>query len=278
MMKSLRVMLGIMLVAIFMVGTMTCEAAKKTVAVTGIENMDRSSYGSKAAAELDAAITTILVKSGCYNVVERSQLSHVIRELGLQSTGMIAGNTAIQFGQMVGADYTVVGNIVAADVDSFDNYLYKGTKAKIKFNFKFIDNKTGLIKIAEILEGSDTVSEFENKSPDRDMLISGAANDVARKIVAKIDEINPLSGLVVSASDKQIYIDLGSDNGVKMGDSFIIYKEGNIIKHPVTGQIIAVKEIVIGSMKVVEVHPNYALCELKKSRGHIAAGDKVKRG
>ena len=136
MMKSLRVMLGIMLVAIFMVGTMTCEAAKKTVAVTGIENMDRSSYGSKAAAELDAAITTILVKSGCYNVVERSQLSHVIRELGLQSTGMIAGNTAIQFGQMVGADYTVVGNIVAADVDSFNNYLYKGTKAKIKFNFK----------------------------------------------------------------------------------------------------------------------------------------------
>lgn len=278
MMKSLRVMLGIMLVAIFMVGTMTCEAAKKTVAVTGIENMDRSSYGRKAAAELDAAITTILVKSGCYNVVERSQLSHVIRELGLQSTGMIAGNTAIQFGQMVGADYTVVGNIVAADVDSFNNYLYKGTKAKIKFNFKFIDNKTGLIKIAEILEGSDTVSEFENKSPDRDMLISGAANDVARKIVAKIDEINPLSGLVVSASDKQIYIDLGSDNGVKVGDSFIIYKEGNIIKHPVTGQIIAVKEIVIGSMKVVEVHPIYALCELKKSRGHVAVGDKVKRG
>ena len=262
-MKSLRVMLGIMLVAIFMVGTMTCEAAKKTVAVTGIENMDRSSYGRKAAAELDAAITTILVKSGCYNVVERSQLSHVIRELGLQSTGMIAGNTAIQFGQMVGADYTVVGNIVAADVDSFNNYLYKGTKAKIKFNFKFIDNKTGLIKIAEILEGSDTVSEFENKSPDRDMLISGAANDVAQKIVAKIDEINPLSGLVVSASDNQIYIDLGSDNGVKMGDSFIIYKEGNIIKHPVTGQIIAVKEIVMGSMKVVEVHSNYALCVLK---------------
>lgn len=277
-MKSLRVMLGIMLVAILMVGTMTCEAAKKTVAVTGIENMDRSSYGRKAAAELDAAITTILVKSGCYNVVERAQLSHVIRELGLQSTGMIAGNTAIQFGQMVGADYTVVGNIVAADVDSFNNYLYKGTKAKIKFNFKFIDNKTGLIKIAEILEGSDTVSEFENKSPDRDMLISGAANDVAQKIVAKIDEINPLTGLVVSASENQIYIDLGSDNGVKMGDSFIIYKEGNIIKHPVTGQIIAVKEIVIGSMKVVEVHPNYALCELKKSKGHVAVGDKVKRG
>lgn len=277
-MKSLRVMLGIMLVAILMVGTMTCEAAKKTVAVTGIENMDRSSYGNKAAAELDAAITTILVKSGSYNVVERAQLSHVIRELGLQSTGMIAGNTAIQFGQMVGADYTVVGNIVAADVDSFNNYLYKGTKAKIKFNFKFIDNKTGLIKIAEILEGSDTVSEFENKSPDRDMLISGAANDVAQKIVAKIDEINPLSGLVVSASENQIYIDLGSDNGVKMGDNFIIYKEGNIIKHPVTGQIIAVKEIVIGSMKVVEVHPNYALCELKKSKGHVAVGDKVKRG
>ena len=191
---------------------------------------------------------------------------------------MIAGNTAIQFGQMVGADYTVVGNIVAADVDSFNNYLYKGTKAKIKFNFKFIDNKTGLIKIAEILEGSDTVSEFENKSPDRDMLISGAANDVAQKIVAKIDEINPLSGLVVSASENQIYIDLGSDNGVKTGDNFIIYKEGNIIKHPVTGQIIAVKEIVIGSMKVVEVHPNYALCELKKSKGHVAVGDKVKRG
>lgn len=254
----------------------TCEAAKKVVAVAGVENQTRSYHGANAARQLESELTTALVKSGMYEVVERSQLDYVIRELNLQNSGMIVGDKAIQFGQMTGADYTIVGNVVAADVQRFNNYLYKGTKGKVKLNFKFIDNKTGRIKIAEILEGSDTVSEFENKSPDRDIMITGAVNDLAQKIV---DILKPqLSGMIVAVKGDVIYTDLGSDMGIRTGEEFIIYREGNIVKHPVTGEIITVEENNIGKLKITEVKSNYSIGEIKKNKGEIRVGDKVKRG
>lgn len=277
-MKKMRIILMVMLNFCMMLGAMTCEAAaKKTVAVTGVEYMDRSSVSHQASVDLDAAITSILVQSGNYNVVERAQLAHVIRELGLHSSGLIAGNTAIQFGQMVGADYTVIGNIVAATVDKFDNGLYRGTKAKIKFNFKFIDNKTGMIKISEIIEGTKSISDFENQYPDQRNMISSAATEVAEKMMVRLEEINPVTGIVVGVTEEAIYIDLGSLNGVHKGDMFVIYEEGGIIRHPVTGEILAAKEKTMGSLKVKEVYEKYSICEQKKNKGDIKDGYKVKR-
>ena len=268
-----------------MVAFITCfgnsvdvEAAKKTVAVTGVENNIGGSYAHKAATDLDAELTTVLVQCGMYNVVERGQLDHVIRELGLHTTGLINGKTAIQFGQMTGADYSVIGNVVAADVGSFNNYVYKGTKAKIKFNFKFVDNKTGMIKIAEMIEGSDTVSEFENKYPDRDMMIGNAAKEVAKQVLEKINAANPIVGNVLKVMGNKVYFHLGSNSGVRKGETFVIYREGEMLMDPITGEILGVEEEVIGTLKVEEVKPQYSMGVIKKHKGNIDKSCKVKRG
>ena len=276
--KMMRMILSLLMLSIMVLGCFSCEAAKKTVAVTAVENTVGGSYGHQAAQDLEAALTTVLVQSGNYNVVERGQLDHVLRELNLHSTGLISGDTAIQFGNMVGADYTIVGNVMLADFESFNNYLYKGHKAKVKFNFKFIDNKTGVVEIAEIVEGSDTVSEFENNYPDRNIMLANAAADVVKKITGKIEKINPVSGLIVSVNEDQVYIDIGSNNGVHQGDNFIIYKEGKVIKHPVTGKIITVQKEFLGVLKIEEVEADYAVGQITKRKGAIATGCHVKRG
>ncbi|WP_304118232.1 CsgG/HfaB family protein, partial [Phascolarctobacterium succinatutens] len=256
----------------------TCFAAKKVVAVTGVEYSSSAYMGQRAAADFESQLVTALVDSGRYDVVERNQLNYVVRELGLQSSGMISGNTAIQFGQLTGADYTVVGNVIAADVESFNNYLYKGYKGKVKFNFKFIDNKTGMIKIAKIVEGSDTVSEYENKNPDRNILMSGAVNDASKKIVELINSVNVLTGVVAAVNNDKIYIDLGSDAGAHVGEKYIVFREGNVVTHPVTGEIIAVEENYFAQLKVVEVNSNYSVCEIVKAKKAVQKGDKIKRG
>ena len=268
-----------------MVAFITCfgnsadvEAAKKTVAVTGVENNIGGSYAHKAATDLDAELTTVLVQCGMYNVVERGQLEHVVRELGLHTTGLINGKTAIQFGQMTGADYSVIGNVVAADVGSFNNHLYKGTKAKIKFNFKFVDNKTGMIKIAEMLEGTDTVSEFENKYPDKDMMLGNAAKEVAEQVLEKINAVNPIFGNVLRVTGNKVYFHLGSNSGVRKGETFVIYREGELLMDPVTGDILGVEEEIVGSLKVEEVKPQYSVGKIKNSQGNIDKTCKVKRG
>ena len=212
-----------------------------------------------------------------YNVVERGQLEHVLNELGIQNSGAISGKTAIQFGQLTGSDYSVIGNILAADVDSFNNYLYKGTKAKIKFNFKFVDNKTGMIKIAEIIEGTDTVSEFENKYPDRDMMLGNAAKDVAKQVLEKINAANPIVGNVLRVMGNKVYFHLGSNSGVRKGETFVIYREGEMLTDPVSGEIIDVTEEIVGSLKVVDVKPQHSVGVVKKHKGNIDKSCKVRR-
>lgn len=273
-----KILMLAILSLLVMLMSATAFAAKKVVAVTGVEAVSSSSYGNKAAQDFESQLVTALVDSGRYDVVERGQLDHVVRELGLHSSGMISGNTAIQFGQLTGADYTVVGNVIAADVESFNNYLYKGYKAKVKFNFKFIDNKTGMIKIAKIVEGSDTVSEYENKNPDRNILMSGAVNDASKKIVELINSVNVITGVVAAVNNEKIYIDLGSDAGAHVGDKFVVFREGNVVTHPVTGEIIAVEEDTFAQLKVTEVNSNYSVCQVVKTQKPVQKGDKIKRG
>lgn len=267
----------LLLLAAMLVFSSTCLAAKKIVAVMGVENSVGNNWGERAAQDLESQLTAALVQSGRYDVVERTQLEYLMRELGLHSSGLISGKTAIQFGQLSGAEYTVIGNVTAASVEPFNNYLYRGHKGKIKFNFKFIDNKTGVIKVAEIIEGSDTVSEFENTRPNFNTLISGAANDVSEKIVDLINDANPIVGVVAGVSGENIYIDLGFDNGAHEDDKFIVYREGNVITHPVTGEIIGVEEEELGVAKIIDAKSNYSICKVTKSERPIRKGDKVKR-
>lgn len=256
----------------------TCEAAKKVVAVTAVENSCGTPNGRYSAQQLESELITILVQNKMYDVVERTQVELVLKELALYELGMLKGEKAIQFGQMTGSDYTIVGNVVAANVQRFDNYLYKGTKAKVKFNFKFIDNKTGKIMVSEMMEGSDTVSEFENKHPNEKVMLTGAVNDLSKKIFEKMEEMNPLTGVIQSINGKNIYADIGSDLGVKVGDDFIIFRDGEIIRDITTGEIITVERIIVGNLKITEVNPNYSIARLKNCNTDIKKGDKIRRG
>lgn len=255
----------------------TAMAAKKVVAVPAVEPSRGLGLEHHVAQDFDQQLVTVLVQSGRYDVCERAQLDKVMSELALSQTGIISGDTAIRFGEMTGADYTVIGNVIAADFGSFNNYLYKGHKAKVKFNFKFVDNRSGIVKFSEIVEGSKTTTEFENKNPNRDMMLSDAVNDASRKVLALINEKNGLAGVIAHVSGVQVYIDIGEEMGVKAGEKYAIVREGTPIIHPVTHEILGIEEIPVGEMKVTEVKPNYSVGDITKGEGRVQTGDKVKR-
>lgn len=276
-MQGTKKFITMLLTMVLLTVAFVCQAAPKVVAVTQVTDRTNSYSGQRVAADLESQLIAILVQSGVYTVVERSQLDSVVKEMGLGSTGMIDASTAVEFGRLTGSDYTVVANIIGADVQFFNNMLYKGHKAKVKLNFKFIDNTTGVIKIAEVLEGSNTVTELETMYPDKDIMLSGAANDVAKKVVERINELNPVTGTIISVSGNSVYVDLGSDMGVKVGQKYTIYREGKVLIHPVTKEILGVEEQNLGILEITEVKPNYSLGEIKKSRGAVTVGAMIKR-
>lgn len=253
----------------------TSFAAKKVVAVMPIES-NGYRLEEKAANELEAHLETILVQSGSYEVAERTSLNNVLREQGLSASGLVGAN-AIEFGNLTGTDYTILGSVVSADVGPFDNFLYKGTRGVVKFNFKFVDNRTGIIKIAEMVEGSKSVPSFQGGGSDADMIISSATSDAANDIMKLINKHNPLTGTVIFVNDTQLYIDLGFENGLKEGEKLVAYRDGKPIIHPVTQELIAVEEVELGKVKVNEVKDSHSVCTITDGKGLIKTGDKVKR-
>ena len=87
-----------------------------------------------------------------------------------------------------------------------------------------------------------------------------------------------MTGNVAHVTDSQVYLDLGSDNGVCVGEKFIVYREGQPIMNPVTHELMAVEENNVGMVKIVEVKSNYSICSFSNGKGQIKVGDKVKRG
>lgn len=254
-----------------------CCAAKKVVAVTEIEYDSWSHNQRQAAADFQEQMVTTLVQSGKFDVAERMQLDKVLRELALSSTGLISGETAIEFGHLTGADYTIIGSVISADIDS-GAAIFGGSKAIVKFNFRFVDNRTGIIKVSEIIKGSSTNGLFGGGDPKNNMLIGKAVNDASQKLMKLINKMTPLNGSIVNVKGTDAYIDLGKDNGVKVGEVFIVYNEGEPLTQPGTGKVLGVEENDIGQVKVRDVRDSYAICEILKGQNRMKRGDLVKKG
>lgn len=256
---------------------LTSEAAVKKVAVANFVNGSNTNYGEFSCTTLENEVVNGLVQNKNYIVIERGELTKILRELTLQNSGVVDGSTAIEIGKISGADYTLLGNVVSADIAQFNNVLYGGYKAKVKFALRIVDNKTGVIVVSEVVEGTKSEMATQGVTVSSENLLSGAATEAAKKVMGKMNDLNPLSGLVLSIKEDMLYFDLGSDDGVRAGDMYTIYKEGKMLIHPVTGEVLGVEEETIGSIKVTAVKPNYAVGQIKNNKCDIKAGYKVKR-
>ena len=276
-MKRVLIIITALLCTLFtvMMGQ-TSYAEKKVVAIPRVQSTYGGGEAERACQDFETQMIGVLIKSGQYQVVERSRLTEVLDELGIQDTGLISGDTAIQFGEMTGAQYTLTSRLLDARIDVVDKYLFKAKVAKVKFDIRLIDNKTGIIMTSETIEGSKTAPmdvPFVGTAG-----ISEAVNDATKNLIKYLDEKYPLSGNVAHVTDSQVYLDLGSENGVRVGEKFIVYREGAPIINPMTHELMAVEENKVGLVKIVEVKPNYAVAEYANGKGQIKVSDKVKRG
>lgn len=109
-----------------------------------------------------------------------------------------------------------------------------------------------------------------------------AQPDQPRQAVARRPDpstlLYPVYGYVVYVKGKQLYTDLTEQSGVTPGNSVIIYREGEELKHPVTGAVLGRAEDEIGRARIVEVGDKTSVAEITevKDGEEIHAKDKVK--
>ena len=81
-------------------------------------------------------------------------------------------------------------------------------------------------------------------------------NNLQPLVIEMADEIIknfPLEGYIANRDKMRVVIDLGELAGVKPGMKFMAYKEGEIVRHPKTDEILYVKQMKTGMIKVTSV-------------------------
>ncbi len=126
------------------VGTLTANS-RPIVFVERIKNKTSEHIDTESITD---SISTQLLRSGKFRFVDMTRVEAVREQLNFQNVDpLVNPNTAIAFGQQVGAQYMLYGNlssIVKSNADKSDVYY--------KFTMRLMDLKSGLVEWADETE------------------------------------------------------------------------------------------------------------------------------
>lgn len=126
------------------VGTLTANT-RPIIFVESIKNKTSEHIDTESITD---SISTKLLRSGKFRFVDMGRVAAIREQLEFQqSSGMVDASKAIAFGQQVGAQYMLYGNlasIVKSNKDKSDVYY--------KFTMRLMDLKSGLVEWADETE------------------------------------------------------------------------------------------------------------------------------
>ncbi|MBI5969587.1 MAG: hypothetical protein HY884_00325 [Deltaproteobacteria bacterium] len=170
-------------------------------------------------------LITGLVQAGRFDVIERSLLEKILKEQELPMYGIVDSKGAAKTGQIVGAKVVITGSVMKL-------------RQFIEVSARIINVEDGSIIAAEKVK-SDSAIRLE---------------DLVSQMVGKIIQDFPLEGYIVARGDgNSVTVDIGKRAGAKVGKRFMVYKEGKVIKHPKTGEVLDVERVEIGELELREV-------------------------
>lgn len=229
-------------------------------------------------------LATELSKNKSFEVVEREQIRSVLKEQAFGASGAVDDSTAAQIGKLVGLKYIVYGKIISAGAESTSNAIMGLTidqlNVKVQIAVRMIDVTTGSIVWAEQVGGNvkKTGGSYAGMSSQTGVSASiydEALNIAVKKIVKSINQQSPTEGAIAKVSGQKVYLDIGNDQGVQVGQTFSVIREGEAITNA-AGQIIGVEKTNICILKVLSVDGQMSITEIQgKAPLLLQQGDKV---
>jgi hypothetical protein len=193
---------------------------------------------------------TTLFNQERFQLVEREQLEAILREQKLSQTALVDTETAVKIGKIAAADGILIGSVTE-------------TPNALEVFTRFVDVET-----TEILAAEDIYGEDVNLHTVR-LLLEGLS--------LKLRQRFPLvQGLVLKVDNQKLFFDLGNKH-IKKYMKLIVFREGEAITHPTTGQVHGAPIEILGEAKVEAVFDDLSqgILQPQKSRGEVKQLDKV---
>jgi curli biogenesis system outer membrane secretion channel CsgG len=249
-------------------------------------------------------LTTALVETGKYRVLERQQIHDVLGEQDLGASGRVDPATAAQIGKVIGARYLVYGTVNEFEYNKSGGgggLRIKGirvggseAKAHIGMDVRIVDAVTSEIlfstrSTAEAsragfkvgYSGSDFGADLGafQKTPLGEATRK-AIEDAVQKIVAQFGtEAAPeapavWSGSLFVAEGGALVIKAGAKDGLKVGDVLNVFRPKTA---KVGNEVLTVGEDKVGQIRLTSVGDEASTAEVVQG-GPFKTGDVVKTG
>ncbi|MDZ7330482.1 MAG: CsgG/HfaB family protein [candidate division KSB1 bacterium] len=290
---------------VFVVTLNTTAQTKKRVAVFAFEDKTDHHWhwwtGQPVGEGMADMLTTELVKSGKYQVIERQAIEKIMQEQQLGQTGMITPQSAAKVGQLLGVELAIIGAVTEFGYKKSDvgGVLKKqgfglgvqSASASVGIDVRFVNTNTGEIIAADNVRKVESKKglnldtqkfSFENKNEFDESLVGKATRKAIEEIMAKLDtQLGnlPWQAKVIKVADNMVYINAGSEAGVNVGDILAVITRGEELIDPDTGLSLGAEERQVGLIEVVDNsigNGKASKCKIK-SGGGFQQGDLVRQ-
>jgi curli biogenesis system outer membrane secretion channel CsgG len=225
-------------------------------------------------------LVTELVRKGNFRVMEREQLAAIMEEKHLSLSGDIDPKTAVKLGKMIGVEYLIAGAVTELGVADRDvnvpSGLFGGRLPSVNVRSQkmdaAVDARAFSTSTGEIV-WADTANE---STSDSSVYVAGAGGGVEdrrkldrllRPVVVKLadslsrtkistsglggaSDASGVAGKIAKTAGSTLYVNVGSEAGVKEGDEFDVLRGGDVIKDPDTGEVLGANETKVGRIRI----------------------------
>lgn len=285
-------------------GSSEVLAGKPRVAVIDFDSEERNFWShwldhkGQVEFEVNALFMNELVKSGKFTVIERQRLDDILQEQGLSLSGQVSASSAVSAGQLLGVDYMLTGRITKFGERQVGGQagwrIAMSAKKKTLeggLSVRLINTTTGEIVFADEATGENsnfkitvfgTGGGVDYDETAVDKVFRPAVEELSRKLIDKASGLTgsdgsrpAVQGKISKISGDLVYLNMGANKGVKVGDSFTVYALGEEIIDPDTGESLGSEETEVGKVEVVEVKEKYSKARVTSGSG-MTAGSAVR--
>jgi curli biogenesis system outer membrane secretion channel CsgG len=257
-------------------------------------------------------IVTNLVRDGTYSVIERKQLAKILQEQNFSNSDRANPATAARIGKVLGVNAIVIGTITQfgfetkkLDTGAVTSHLGFGlggvgtrkSNATVVLDARIVDTETGeILAVASgkgtskrsgvnlLGGGGSSAGGIDMGSSNFQETIIGeatrqAVDEVTSQLVSQADKLHAtvieLNGKIADVDGNILTLNVGRNQGLKVGDVVAIERFVKEVKDPDTGQIIRRVTKPIGTAKITSVDDRSATAEFS-GVGQPKVGDAVK--
>lgn len=209
--------------------------------------------------QISDALVTSMVQAGRFDVVERQRLDLVMNEQNLHERGLVDPATAARVGKILGAQLVVYGVLTGATEQKIDKFSYDLIRIEVSMDVRAVDVSTGKVAISETAKGSAEARIITSADgtiisgpTNYDPLYHEASRQALDRAAALVSGAVPLVGFVVATENRTVTLDLGESRGVKAGDTFIVFRRGQPLLHPVSHAQIGWNKTVLAAIQVTD--------------------------